>query len=79
MPNSGHFLPEKGFFMMKYKGYCGQVAYDDEAQLFHGQVTGLKDTITFQGATVEELEQAFRDSIDDYVAWCKELKKNKKL
>lgn len=59
--------------MMNYKDYVGQCAYDDEAQLFHGEVIGLKDTITFQGATVEEVEQAFKDSVDDYVAWCKEL------
>ena len=58
--------------MMKYKGYFGQVAYDDEAKLFHGEVIGLKDVITFQGTTVEEIEQAFKDSIDDYLAWCKE-------
>jgi predicted HicB family RNase H-like nuclease len=32
----------------------------------------LKDVITFQGTTVVELEKAFKDSVDDYVAWCKE-------
>lgn len=58
--------------MMKYKGYVGETVYDDEAKLYHGEVIGLKDTITFQGATVEELEQAFKDSVDDYLEWCKE-------
>ncbi len=62
------------YTMMKYKGYFGQVAYDDEAKLFHGEVVGLKDIITFQGTTVKELEQAFRDSIDDYISWCKKRK-----
>lgn len=57
--------------MMKYKGYLGHVEYDDEAKIFHGEVVGLKDIITFQGKTVEELEQAFKDSIEDYLAWCK--------
>jgi predicted HicB family RNase H-like nuclease len=58
--------------MMKYKGYIGHVEYDDEAKLFHGEVVGLRDIITFQGKSVEELEQAFKDSIDDYLTWCKE-------
>lgn len=58
--------------MMKYKGYCGEVSYDDEAKLFHGEVIGLKDVITFQGTTVQELEQAFKDSVDDYLMWCQE-------
>lgn len=56
---------------MKYKGYIGHVEYDDDAKIFHGEVVGLKDVITFQGTSVEELEDAFKDSIDDYLAWCK--------
>jgi predicted HicB family RNase H-like nuclease len=58
--------------MMKYKGYLGRVEYDDEAKLFHGQVIGLKDIITFQGTSVKELEKAFHDSVNDYLQWCKE-------
>jgi predicted HicB family RNase H-like nuclease len=57
---------------MKYKGYLGEVTYDADAKIFHGEVLGLKDVITFQGKTVVELEKAFKDSIEDYVAWCKE-------
>lgn len=60
--------------MMKYKGYIGHVEYDDEAKIFHGEVVGLKDIITFQGSSVEELEEAFKDSIEDYLAWCKKRK-----
>ena len=58
---------------MRYKGYSGQVAYDEDAKIFHGEVVGLKDVVTFQGTSVEELEQAFKDSIDDYLDYCKEL------
>ena len=60
---------------MKYKGYQGTVTYDDEAKIFHGEVIGLKDVITFQGTSVEDLEQAFKDSIDDYVVFCKKKKR----
>lgn len=58
--------------MMKYKGYIGHVEYDDDAKIFHGEVIGLSDVITFQGKSVDELNCAFRDSIDDYLNWCKE-------
>jgi predicted HicB family RNase H-like nuclease len=58
--------------MMKYKGYTGHVEYDDEAKIFHGKVLGIKDVVTFQGTTVDEIEQAFKDSVDDYLAFCKE-------
>jgi len=58
--------------MMTYKGYIGDVEYDDEVKLFHGEVVNTRDVITFQGASVSELEQAFRDSIEDYISWCEE-------
>lgn len=58
--------------MMKYKGYVGRVEYDSEAQIFHGEVVGLKDIITFQGTNAKEVEQAFEDSVNDYLEWCKE-------
>ncbi len=58
--------------MMKYKGYIGKVEYDDEAKIFHGEVLGLDAVITFQGKSVDELRQAFKDSIDDYLEWCKQ-------
>jgi predicted HicB family RNase H-like nuclease len=61
-----------GHRAMKYKGYTGHVEYDEEAKLFHGEVLGIKDVVTFQGTTVDEIEQAFRDSVDDYLAFCKE-------
>jgi predicted HicB family RNase H-like nuclease len=35
-------------------------------------VLDLKDVITFQGKSVEEIEQAFCDSIDDYLEFCRE-------
>ena len=57
---------------MEYKGYIGMVEYDDHAKFFHGDVINTKTVITFQGKSVDEIEQAFRDSVDDYIAWCEE-------
>ncbi|PIV00167.1 MAG: toxin-antitoxin system HicB family antitoxin [Syntrophobacterales bacterium CG03_land_8_20_14_0_80_58_14] len=56
--------------MMQYKGYTGKVEFDDEADIFHGEVIGLRDVITFQGRTVDEVKEAFRESVDDYLAFC---------
>lgn len=58
--------------MLEYKGYAGRVEYDGEAGLFHGEVLGLRDVITFQGTSVGEIEEAFRDSVDDYLEFCAE-------
>jgi predicted HicB family RNase H-like nuclease len=58
--------------MMEYKGYVGKVEFDDDAGVFHGEVLDTRDVITFQGKTVAELKTAFQESIDDYLAFCKE-------
>lgn len=56
--------------MLKHKGYTGAVIYDDEARIFHGEVVGIRAVITFQGSTVDEIEKAFKDSVEDYLEWC---------
>lgn len=56
--------------MMSYKGYVGRVEYDDVAGIFHGEVINLRNVITFQGTTVDELRRAFQESIDDYLESC---------
>ena len=58
--------------MMRYKDYLGRVEFDDEAGIFHGEVVNTRDVITFQGRSVDELRQAFHDSVDDYLDWCAE-------
>lgn len=57
---------------MNYKGYIGQVEYDDENRIFSGSVINTRDVITFQGESVQELENAFHESVDDYLTWCRE-------
>ncbi len=58
--------------MMEHKSYTGKVEFDDESGVFHGEVINLRDVVTFEGKTVAELRKAFRDSVDDYLAFCAE-------
>ena len=58
--------------MMEYKGYLSRVEFDDEANIFHGEVINIRDVVTFQGKSVDELRQAFADSVEDYMAFCAE-------
>jgi predicted HicB family RNase H-like nuclease len=57
---------------MEYKGYKARVEFDDEANLFHGQVLGIRDVVTFQGTSVAELCKEFEASVADYLEWCAE-------
>ena len=54
--------------MMKYKGYVARIEYDEEDRIFIGHLAGIKDIIGFHGTTVDELEDAFHESVDDYMA-----------
>ena len=58
--------------MMHYKGYLSRVEFDDEANIFHGEVINIRDVVTFQGQSVDDLYRAFEDSVEDYLAFCAE-------
>jgi predicted HicB family RNase H-like nuclease len=36
----------------------------------NGEVINTRDVITFQRSSVDEIEQAFKDSVDDYLEFC---------
>jgi predicted HicB family RNase H-like nuclease len=57
---------------MNYKGYVGVATFDDDAGIYHGDVINTRDVITFQSSSLEELEKAFCDSVDDYLVFCGE-------
>ncbi len=57
---------------MEYKGYIASVEFDDKADIFHGEVINLRDVITFQGKSVVELREAFKESVEDYLSFCAE-------
>jgi predicted HicB family RNase H-like nuclease len=58
--------------MMAYKGYLARITFDEQANLFHGEVINIRDVVTFQGQSVDELRQAFADSVEDYLSFCAE-------
>ena|SRR5437667_11665684 len=56
--------------MIEYKGYIGRIDFDDEANIFHGEVINTRDVITFQGHSAAELRRALHDSIETYLKFC---------
>ena len=58
--------------MIEYKDYIGAVNFDPEIDLFHGTVINTNDVITFYSASVSELREEMRKSIDGYIEFCKE-------
>lgn len=59
-------------YLFSYKGYVGKCMYDVMSHRFHGHTLGMKDPITFEGVSATQVEQSFKESVDDYLAWCLE-------
>ncbi len=53
---------------MKYRGYTARIEFDEVDRIFVGHLAGIKDIVGFHGTTVDELENAFRESVDHYIA-----------
>ncbi len=50
-----------------YKGYTGRVEYDPESKTLHGTVLDLRDVITFESTSAEDIEEEFHRSVDEYL------------
>ncbi|QTA86034.1 type II toxin-antitoxin system HicB family antitoxin [Desulfonema magnum] len=61
--------------ILKYKNYTGSVIFDPDDRIFHGRVLGIGDMIGFEGTSVGELEEDFRNAVDDYLETCREIGK----
>ena len=60
---------------LKYKNYIGSVEYDLTDKCLYGKILFIDDLVTYEGETIEELENAFHEMVDDYLETCKELGK----
>jgi predicted HicB family RNase H-like nuclease len=58
---------------MTYRGYAARIEFDAEDRIFVGHVAGIRDTVGFHGMSVDELEQSFRQAVDDYLQACAKL------
>lgn len=58
---------------MTYRGYAARIDYSDEDGCFVGHIAGINDVVGFHGESVEELRNAFVESVDDYLETCEKL------
>jgi predicted HicB family RNase H-like nuclease len=61
--------------VMSYKNYSARVEFDDEDGIFVGRIAGIADAVSFHATSVEELRDAFREGVDDYIATCAKIGK----
>ena len=58
--------------LLSYKNYNGTVEFSKEDNCLFGKVIGIKSLISYEGASVKELEQDFHNAVDEYLEDCKE-------
>ena len=61
--------------ILKYNGFYTNVHYEKESKTYWGKIEGVNDVITFEADTIEKLQEEFKNTIDEYLDECKELKK----
>lgn len=62
--------------MLEYKGYHASIEFDADDNIFIGEVFGITDSLNFHGTSVTELEEMFKQSIDNYLELCEKIGKN---
>lgn len=60
---------------LEYKGYTAAISLEKEKGKFFGHVEYIRDLITFDGDSYENLVKNFHDMIDEYIEDCKEVGK----
>ena len=55
---------------MKYKGYEALVTFDEDDRILCGRVLSTRDVISFEAESVDEIERAFHEAVDDYLEQC---------
>lgn len=58
--------------LLSYKNYNGTVEYSKEDHCLYGKVVGIKSLLSYEGSSVRELEEAFQNTIDEYIKDCEE-------
>ena len=59
---------------LEYKDFHGTVHFSNEDAVFFGKIAGINDLITFEGASVKELQKSFKEAVEDYISICEEEK-----
>jgi predicted HicB family RNase H-like nuclease len=61
--------------LMEYNGYFGTVDYNDQDETFYGKVAFIRDLVSYEGQSVQELKQSFHDAVEDYLELCQREQK----
>lgn len=56
-----------------YNGYIGSLEFDSNDKILHGKILFIRDIITYEAENAAEIENAFKEAVDEYLEDCKFL------
>jgi len=56
--------------ILTYKGFIGSVHFSTDDRIFYGKIEGIDDLITFEGSSVDELENGFKYMVEEHIKDC---------
>ncbi|MCL2645225.1 MAG: type II toxin-antitoxin system HicB family antitoxin, partial [Betaproteobacteria bacterium] len=56
--------------MFNYRGYYGSIEASPADNCLFGKLQFIRALVSYEGQTVAELEHAFHDAVDEYLADC---------
>ncbi len=59
--------------ILEYKNYTGTVEVSVEDNCLHGKILHIRDLVTYEAETVEQLKEEFEAAIDNYLQSCERL------
>jgi predicted HicB family RNase H-like nuclease len=62
--------------ILQYNGYYAEIHLSSDDDVFYGKLLGISDLVSFEGASVSGLKQAFHEAVEDYLETCADLGKD---
>ena len=60
---------------LEHNGFLGVFNYIEDEDILHGKIEGITDLVTFEGASIAEIKEAFIEAVEDYAELCEEVGK----
>ena len=57
--------------ILKYNDFIATVKYSEEDEAFIGRIEGIHSVVSFEGQSIKELKDAFKEAVESYLDFCK--------
>lgn len=61
--------------LLQYKNYFGTVEFSVKDNCLYGKLAFIRDLVTYEASTVDDLVNEFQNAVDDYLIDCKKAQR----